>query len=194
MRSGPVLAVLGLALAGAVPRGAQDASACYLQGATLETATQRPSPLGSMALTLGGEEATLCYGRPAAKERRIMGGLVPYGTPWRMGANEATALHLPFPADIGGVQVGPGEYSLYAVPDETSWTIVVNRSARRWGIPINDEVRRADIDSFERPVERTQDMVERLTYTWVQEGRDAGRIVMTWEHTRLEIPVRRGGM
>lgn len=154
---------------------------------------QRPSPLGTTTIVLGGEQATLCYGRPSAKNRKVMGTLVPYGTPWRMGANEATALHLPFPASIGGVHVGPGDYSLYAVPNEGTWTIVVNRNAERWGIPINDDVRRADVGSFERPVEQTDSMAEQLTYAWEQDDPDAGRIVMTWELTRLEIPVRFGG-
>lgn len=122
-----------------------------------------------------------------------MGGLVPYGTPWRMGANEATALHLPFAARIGDVQVEPGDYSLYAVPAEGVWTIVVNRQADRWGIPVNDDVRSADVGSFERPVETVPDMVETLTCTWAPHDADSGRIVMTWEHTRLEIPLRRTG-
>ncbi len=193
MRSGPVLALVGLALGPTTPVRAQDASACFLRSATLETAAQRPSPLGATTVTLGGDEATLCYGRPSAKDRTVMGVLVPWGTPWRMGANEATALHLPFPAQIGTVQVAPGDYSLYAVPDEGTWAIVVNRSASRWGIPINDDVRVADVGRFERPVEHIPDMVEQLTFAWVQDDRDAGRLVMTWEHTRLEIPVRRGG-
>jgi hypothetical protein len=192
MVRGLLLALVTLALTTG-PTRAQDPSACYLRSGTPEEAMQRPSPLGVTSITLGGEEATLCYGRPSAKNRDVMGGLVPYGTPWRMGANEATALHLPFPAAIGGVQVAPGDYSLYAEPDEGTWRIVVNRSAERWGIPINDEVRRADVGGFERPVVSILEMVEQLTYAWEQDGPDAGRIVMTWEHTRLEIPVRRGG-
>ncbi len=192
MPSVPLFALAALALA-AAPVRAQDISACYLTSATPAEAMQRPSPLGATSIMLGGEEATLCYGRPSAKDRKVMGGLVPWGTPWRMGANEATALHLPFPADIGGVQVSPGDYSLYAVPDEGTWKIVVNRSAERWGIPINDDVRRADVGSFDRPVERIPEMVEQLSYVWTQDGPDSGRIVMTWEHTRLEIPVRLRG-
>jgi hypothetical protein len=187
------LAFVGALLAGVRPSAAQDYSACYLQGATAEAALQRPSPLGATSFTLGGQKGALCYGRPSAKGREVMGALVPYGTPWRMGANEATALHLPFPADIGGVQVAPGDYSLYAVPGLERWTIVVNRNAERWGIPINDDVKAADVGSFERTAGTIPDMVEQLTWTWEADGPDSGRLVMTWEHTRLEIPVRRGG-
>lgn len=172
---------------------AQGLQACYLQGATLDEAAQRPSPLGATTFTLGSGEATLCYGRPSARGRAIMGALVPYGTPWRMGANEATAIHLPFPAQVGDVQVGPGNYSLYAIPNEGTWTIVVNGSANRWGIPINDDVKASDVGSFKRPVSHVDDMVEQLTWSWESDGPGAGRLVMEWEHTRLEIPIHSGG-
>lgn len=186
-------ALAGVVLLGGGPASPQDFSGCYLQNASVEQAGQRPSPLGETSFTLGGQEAKLCYGRPSARGRKIMGGLVPYGTPWRMGANEATALHLPFAARVGDVQVEPGDYSLYAVPAEGVWTIVVNRQADRWGIPINGDVRSADVGSFQRQVDPMSDMVETLTYVWMPEGAGSGRIVMTWEHTRLEIPLRRTG-
>lgn len=187
------LALAGALLAVARPAEAQDYSSCFLQQGTVEAALQRPSPLGVTSFSLGGQEGTLCYGRPSAKGREVMGALVPYGTPWRMGANEATAVHVPFPADIGGVQVAPGDYSLYAVPGLEEWTIVVNRNAERWGIPINDDVKAADVGSFELRAGTVPDMVEQLTWTWEPDGSGAGRLVMTWEHTRLEIPIRRGG-
>jgi len=40
-----------------------------------------------------------------------MGELVPFGQPWRMGANEAAAIHLPFAAEVGVVDLEPGSYS-----------------------------------------------------------------------------------
>jgi len=48
-----------------------------------------------------------------------MGDLVPYGEPWRAGANEATAIHLTAPARVGGVALEAGSYSLYTVPNES---------------------------------------------------------------------------
>jgi hypothetical protein len=120
-----------------------------------------------------------------------MGGLVPYGTTWRMGANEATAIHLPFAATIGGVALQPGSYSLYAVPGENEWEIVVNRKWDRWGIPINDQVRQEDIGSFTVPAEHAPDMVETLTFTWEPESDQGGNLVLRWEHTRVEIPIQR---
>ena len=166
--------------------------ACFLARGTFEAAQERPSPIAFIDITVGGETATLCYGAPSAKGREIMGGLVPFGSPWRMGANEATAIHLPMPAEIGGVAVEAGSYSLYAVPGEGEWEIVVNGTAERWGIPINDEVQSADIGSFTRSSTATGGMVEQLTYRWESHGEGMGHIVMEWENTRVDIPIHAG--
>jgi hypothetical protein len=177
----------------AVPEVAPQEIACYLARGTVEEAAERPSPLGQTTFTLGGQEAKLCYGRPSARGRTVFGELEAFGAPWRSGANEATAIHLPFAADIGGVALDPGSYSLYTVPGEEEWEVVLNGTAERWGIPISEEVRAADIGSFMRPAEATEDLVETLTYRWEPQGADAGELILEWEHTRIRIPVRSAG-
>jgi hypothetical protein len=124
----------------------------------------------------------------------MVGGVDPFGRPWRLGANEATGIHLPFAAEIGTVRVEPGDYSLYVIPGPEEWQVFVNANADRWGIPINDQVRAEDVGSFTVPVSATKDMVEQLTFTWAQDGVNAGRLVFAWEHSRVEIPVRLAGM
>lgn len=178
--------------AGAAVPAAQEPT-CYLARGTMEEAAQRPSPLTATTVTLGGQAGKLCYGSPSANNRTVMGELVPFGEPWRMGANEATALHLPFPATVGGIHLAPGSYSLYAVPGPQEWEIVVNRSAERWGVPINPGVREADMGSFTVPARSLDEMVERLVFRWEATDEDSGKLVMEWERTRIEIPVSRGG-
>ena len=160
----------------------------------MEEAAGRPSPLGQTTFTLGGEQGLLCYGRPSANGRVVMGELVPYGAPWRLGANEATVIHLPVAATIGTVEVEPGSYSLYAVPGESEWTFHVNEQVERWGIPISDEVMAADIGTFTVSAASTPSMVEQLTMEWVDHGAGMGHIVIDWENTRVEVPVHAAGM
>ena len=167
--------------------------ACFVRGTSLEEARTRPSPLGEVRFSLGGDEGLLCYGRPSANDRVVMGELVPYGAPWRLGANEATAIHVTFPAEIGDVEVEPGSYSLYAVPGEAEWEIFVNRQVERWGIPINEGVTGENIGSFTRPVARVETPVETLTFSWQEHGEGMGHLVMEWENSRVEIPVHRRG-
>jgi len=162
---------------------------CQFRGA-VEALAERPSPLDSVEVRLGGEAAKLCYGRPSARGRTMIGGEDPFGSPWRFGANEPTTLHLPFSAEIGGVSVGPGAYSLYAIPEQGAWTIVINSNTNRWGIPISPDVRRSDIGSFEVRPASSASFVETLTFRFEGSG-SSGHLVFAWEDTTLRIPIAR---
>jgi hypothetical protein len=171
---------------------ASAAATCWVRGGgTTADAAARPSPLGEVRFTLGGHEALLCYSRPSAKGRPVMGGLVPYGEPWRLGANEATSIHLPFNATIGGTAVDAGTYSIYAVPGQSEWEFVLNRQVERWGIPIDDAIKQGNAGSFKRPVATTAAPVEQLTIQWKGTSDTAGELVVEWEKTQLTIPIER---
>ena len=131
----------------------------------------------------------VCYSRPRKLDRPIMGGLVPYGQPWRLGANEATAIHVPTSATIAGVAVDSGWYSLLAVPGEHEWRIVLNGQARRWGIPIDDDVRRADIGSGTVVAVEEVGSVDLFTLGLIWRGASAADLVMAWDRTRVRIPI-----
>lgn len=180
-----------LVLGGAAAVAAQDAGAapaCWVRGerADLEL---RASPFDSTAVALEPGIVKVCYSRPRKLGRPIMGRLVPYGRPWRLGADEATAIHVPARATIAGVAVEPGWYTLYAVPDEREWRIVVNEAVRRWGVPINDEVREADVGSGTAPVATTPPQVELLTLWFDRTGRWSADLVVRWEGTSVRFPV-----
>ena len=163
---------------------------CTYRGTATEL-KQRLSPLDSTQLSVDGATVKVCYGRPFMRGRQIMGGLVPFGAPWRLGANEPTRLVLPFAADVAGVQVGPGTYSLYVVPQKTSWEVHVNRAVDRWGIPIDEQVEAQDVGKGTVPVEPLAQPVEELTLRLV-----AGapiELVVEWEKTRVRIPIRKAG-
>ena len=180
------LALLGAALT-SQQVGAQ--TTCAFRGAP-DALAERPSPLDSVEIRLGDVVAKLCYGRPSARGRSIVGGQDPYGSPWRLGANEPTTLHLPFAATIGSVDLEPGSYTLYAIPDDGSWTIVVNGRTRRWGIPINPDVRTEDLGSFPVTTERLTEHVETLAFRFEEHG-TSGTIVFEWEQVSFGIPISR---
>lgn len=160
---------------------------CYAT-VTMAEAQERPSPLQSVELSVGGNDALLCYGAPSARGRDIMGSLVPFGEPWRMGANEPTTLHLSGPATIQGVAVEPGSYSIYAIPGESEWTIVLNSTHERWGIPIDESVRASDVGSFTVEPETMDESVETLQFRF-EPTPDApmGDIILEWENTRVSF-------
>ncbi len=176
---------LPTALAAQAPPGA-----CTHRGSAADLAT-RASPLDSTQLTIDSATVKVCYGRPSARGRAIMDSLVPFGQPWRLGANEPTRLYLPFAAEVAGVRVPAGTYSLYVVPQASSWEVHVNRDVNRWGIPINAQVEAADVGKGTVPVETLAQPVEQLTLRLVA-GTPA-ELVVEWEKTRVRIPIRKAG-
>jgi hypothetical protein len=154
----------------------------------------RASPYDSTRVDVDGESLLVCYGRPSSRGRTMIGGEnVPYGELWRTGANEPTTLHVPFAAEIAGIAVEPGSYSLYTIPDPESWTVIVNRSTSQWGEEsgYTEEVRAQEVGRATVPAGTTAAPVE--TFTITAEPGDAGatNLVLEWEGSRVEIPVRR---
>jgi hypothetical protein len=153
----------------------------------------RPSPYDSTMVNLGGAEAKVCYGRPSARDREIFGGLVPYDTLWRTGANEPTTIHLPFAAEISGIRVEPGSYTLYTVPGRSQWTVIVNRSISQWGIETayTDAVRAEEVGRAQVPAGTVPEHVETFTISTEPTDPNAANLVLTWERTEVKIPIRR---
>lgn len=162
---------------------------CQFRGAP-EALADRPSPLDSVEIQLGDQAAKLCYGRPSTRGRDMVGGVDPFGQPWRMGANEPTTLHLPFAARVGSVDLEPGSYSLYAIPGETEWTLIVNSNTNRWGIPISPDVRSSDVGSVVVRPQETAEHVETLTFTFEGSG-SSGTLTFAWERTTFGVSIMR---
>ncbi|MEM0519204.1 MULTISPECIES: DUF2911 domain-containing protein [Aequorivita] len=77
--------------------------------------------------------ARVIYSRPQKKGRDVFGDLVPYDEVWRTGANEATELTIYTPLKFGKTTLTPGTYTLYTIPGEDQWTIIVNSDTNVWG-------------------------------------------------------------
>ena len=97
-------------------------------GAPLE-AQIRASERAVVAQTADGTTVTLEYSRPSARGRALFGELVPWGGVWTPGANWATTLEVDNDVSINGVEVAEGKYSVWAIPREDTWSIVLNGNA-----------------------------------------------------------------
>ena len=186
------VAIVAAALALLAPdkaRAQSDATqACWVRGSPKRLAS-RPSILDSASVQLGTSTLKVCYGRPRKNDRQIMGGLVPFGAPWRMGANEATVIHMPSVGSIAGVPVQAGWYSLYAIPSEKEWQVVVNAATQRWGIPINAALREKDVGSGAFPAESASSSEDQLRMSFEKRGEKAADLVVQWDLTRVRVPV-----
>src|SRR5580765_2152634 len=81
--------------------------------------SKRPSPSASASCKFAdGKAIQTDYSSPRMKNRKIYGGLVPYGEVWRTGANEATTFVVDTDVTIGGTTVPTGSYTLFTVPNQ----------------------------------------------------------------------------
>jgi hypothetical protein len=152
----------------------------------------RPSPYDSTEIVINGQRALICYSRPSSRGRTMIGGTaVPFGRLWRTGANEPTTLHIPFAASIAGVQVAPGTYSIYTVPGEKEWEVIVNRATSQWGHEnrYSDEIKSQEVGRGKVPSSSLPDHVETFTVKSVNAPGGAD-LVLEWEKTRVAIPIR----
>jgi hypothetical protein len=182
----------GEAAPAAAPAAEAGALSCTLQGATLEQAQARVSPHRSLPFNIGPVRALLCYGAPSVRGRQVLNSdLIPYGQPWRMGADEPTTLHLAGTANVGGVALEAGSYSLYAIAGPTEWTIYINSNVNRWGIPIDAAVRATEVGSFTVTPQTLPAPVETLTYEYepAAGGDPGGDLMLQWDTILIQILV-----
>ena len=158
-----------------------------------EELTSRASPPDSASVTLDGETVKICYSSPRVRGRTIFGELVPHGEIWRLGANEATRIWLPFQAELGGVELEAGGYALYTTPREDGWTFYVSESTDHWGRMITDEVRAQEVGEFTVEPEATEELVENFTIRLEPRGENEAHMIVEWEKTRLTVPLERSG-
>ena len=84
---------------------------------------------------IDGATMSIAYGRPSLKGRTIGKDVVPYGTEWRTGADEATTFTTDKPLRVGTLVVPAGTYQIHTLPDAKVWQLIISKSTQAWGIP-----------------------------------------------------------
>jgi hypothetical protein len=150
-------------------------------------AQEKPlSPPAQASATVAGKKLTVDYSSPRMRGRKIYGGLVPYGKIWRTGANAATTLTTEADLMIGTLHVPAGKYTLFTVPGEKEWTLVVNKQTGQWGTQ-HDPAQ--DLGRVPMAVSTLASPLEEMTIA-IRPG-DAGRatLAVEWEATSASAPI-----
>jgi hypothetical protein len=130
------------------------------------------------------------YGRPQKSGRDIFGKLVPYGKIWRTGANESTEVTFYQDVVFGGETVEAGTYSLFSIPGEETWTIILNSGLDAWGAYQYDAAK--DVARTEVEAQATDGTVEAFTITF-QEVEGGAHMIIAWDNTKVEVPIEISG-
>ncbi|HWG58522.1 MAG TPA: DUF2911 domain-containing protein [Candidatus Acidoferrales bacterium] len=149
--------------------------------------SKRPSPPATAKCTFpDGKTITTDYSSPRMKGRKVEGGLEPWGKVWRAGANEATTFVTDADVTIDGKNVPAGSYTIFTVPNEKEWQLIVNKKTGEWGIPYtwqSDELFRAPMKVTSLPAP-----LEDFTISYANEG-DACQLRMDWNVTRAYVNI-----
>lgn len=128
------------------------------------------------------------YGRPAVKGRKIFGELVPYNKVWRAGANEATKITFGQNVNFGGKMVMAGNYSLFVVPQEKEWKVILNSNANQWGAYTYDE--KLNIAEVTVPFQKLNDKQESFEITFQPLDDHSTNLVMKWDMTQAKVLIK----
>ncbi len=172
-----LLAVVALAMLSAWPAMAQ---------------RQRLSPHETISAVIDGNRVTVTYGRPyttrpgTTEARKIWGGLVPYGEPWRLGADEATTLITQKPIEMGGKSIPAGVYTLYMVPEENGASqLALSTRLGGWGIPVDTAHDLARVDLKKEALDKPADQ---FTMAVAKNPSGGGILKLMWESAEFSVP------
>jgi hypothetical protein len=136
--------------------------------------------------TVSNANASVTYGRPYKKGREIFGKLEPYGKVYRVGADEATTITFKKPVKFGGKDVAAGTYTLFAIPNEKEWTVILNGQLGQWGAYDYDKNKAKDIAQTTVPVKKLDNVVEQLTISFASDN----ALVIAWDQTQVSVPLK----
>jgi Protein of unknown function (DUF2911) len=134
--------------------------------------------------TSSGQNISVRYGRPYKKGRVIFGGLEPYGKVYRCGADSATTVTFDKDAIFGGKPVKAGTYTFFVIPNEQSWTIILNSQLGQWGAFDYDKYKDKDVLHLDVPVKKLDNPVEQLTISL-----PASAMTIEWDDVQVSVPL-----
>lgn len=129
------------------------------------------------------------YSRPHKKGRELFGALVPFNKIWRLGANEATEIIFNSDVTFGAQKIGKGIYTMYAIPSETEWEIIISKKLDTWGAYSYDES--LDVARIKTKVKIHPTEVEAFSmkFTKINKKKESS-LWMAWGTTKVRIPIK----
>ncbi|WP_034040390.1 DUF2911 domain-containing protein [Wocania ichthyoenteri] len=153
-----------------------------------QVTTPQPSPLAKLEQKVGLTDITIEYSRPGVKGRKIFGGLEPFGTIWRTGANKNTVITFSDDVKIAGQDVKAGSYAIFTkLNTATSWDVMFYNDTNNWGTPQNWDdskvVATAKVDVMEIPFN-----VETFAIDINNITNNGAALELIWEKSYAAIP------
>ncbi|MFD2933196.1 DUF2911 domain-containing protein [Spirosoma flavum] len=133
------------------------------------------------------------YGQPSKKGRVVFGAdgsssLEKYGKVWRTGANEATEVTFKSDVMFGDKMVKAGTYTLFTIPGEKEWSVILNSTLGQWGAYDYEKIKGTDVAMIKVPVSMNKTPIEKLVITPANSS-----IAIAWDNMTISVPVMKHG-
>jgi hypothetical protein len=154
-------------------------------GAGMAQRSRFTSPSAQTSVVIAGKKLSVDYYAPSAHDRKVMGGLVPYGQVWCTGANIATGFTTEADLKIGDLQLTHGTYSIWTLPNEREWTLIVNKESGQFHLNYNSSL---DFGRTKMNLKTLPVAVETFRVELRSNGANRGTLALIWENTEASIP------
>lgn len=128
----------------------------------------------------------ITYSRPQLKERELK-MLAPAGKIWRTGANEAAEITFYKDVTFGGKEIKAGTYTLFTIPEESEWTVILSTAKNVWGAYFYNETE--DVARVKAKVTNTQESIEAFSIVFDGEA-DEANMYLGWANTIVAVPIK----
>lgn len=164
-------------------------TATLLAFASLSFAGNPQSPSAQTSVTIAGKAITIKYSAPSLRGRQIFGndGRIskdPTWPVWRLGADDATALHTDADLIIGKLNVPKGDYTLFTLVNVTPWQLIVNKQTGQWGLSYDEK---SDLGRVPMTVTKPAKPVETCKITLSSAGGNNGKLQVEWENVVASV-------
>ncbi len=123
------------------------------------------------------------YSRPQLKGRS-MAKLAPAGKVWRTGANEAAEITFYKSVNFGGKSVKAGTYSLFTIPNDGEWTVILSTARNVWGH--YSYKKNEDVVRVQGKVSKSKKFIEAFSITFD----DDMNMFMGWENSVVKVSIK----
>lgn len=126
----------------------------------------------------------IAYSRPQLKGRALS-DLAPNGKVWRTGANEAAEITLYADIKLNGKTVKAGTYSLFTIPGDKEWTVILSSDINVWGSYFYNESN--DVAKISVPTTNGKKSLEAFSIAF-EKSDDGVEMHLGWGTLRVTVP------
>ncbi len=145
------------------------------------------SPEASTSVSLGGKNVVIEYSAPSARNRKVEGGLIPYGKVWRTGADAATTLITEGDLMIGDLRVPKGTYTIYTFANADNWKLAISKQTGQWGTEYSEA---QDLGRTSLSLKKAGAPIETFAMVLAPAGSNAATLTLRWGTTEASVPIK----